>query len=137
MKSCDKNILIIDDESLILEGLKKVLDNKGYAVTVSDDEHEALHLCNGTRFDIVFTDLMMPRINGAQICRHIKSLSPLTEVVLISGYPTDTHTHIVEFMDAGGWPEVLRKPFHVKEMISVIEKIIADRDSRPCDPKCQ
>lgn len=124
-------ILVVDDSKVVVYGFRRELEKAGFAVTAAVGGGEALEIIKSERFHIVFTDLVMPEINGVIVCREVKKSSPETEVVLISGYPADVLEHLRDFLQAGGRDEILRKPLFDDELTKTAEKIvdeIAGRD---------
>lgn len=100
-------ILIIDDERIILKAYTKELEAMGYEVHSAMSGQEAIEILQRESFDIAFTDLVMPGMNGVEICKKIKEMYPETEVVLISGYPEEVVEHQMNFVEAGGREEWL------------------------------
>ncbi|MBI4811465.1 MAG: response regulator [Ignavibacteriales bacterium] len=119
------NILIVEDESLIGWSIGNILKRAGYRVTVVESGEEALGKINSTRFDIVVTDFMLPKINGFEVAAHVKSLYPKAPVVLMSAYEEskamlNLFTHTVDYY--------IQKPFALSEIITVVRRFIAQRD---------
>jgi len=81
-------ILIVDDEPTVLDFCCVVLRNEGYEVFVASDGREALDFLETGRpsIDLALLDVMMPRLNGAELAKRIGQSSPSTEVVFMSGY---------------------------------------------------
>ena len=121
-------ILLVDDEELVLVGWQEVLESSGYHVKTALSGKEAIEIVNEERPDIVFTDLIMPEMNGVEVCRIIKALFPDTEVVFVSGHPRETEKLLMDFINAGGRDEYLRKPLYKEEIIKVVEKIVREKN---------
>jgi len=120
-------ILIVDDEELILRGWKKELESEGYEVRIALDGQLAVEEARKEKPDIVITDLIMPEMGGVEVCRKLKEMHPDTEVVFVSGHPTQTEKQIMDFIDAGGRDEYLRKPLLDDEILSVVRGIVEER----------
>ncbi len=120
-------VLIVDDEVLVLMALQEAFEDAGYQVKVAQDGGKALELVKKEAFDLVFTDLVMPGLNGVETCKAIKKFSPQTEVILISGHPEEISKHLLHFIHAGGRDEILRKPIDVDEIVKQAEKVIQER----------
>ena len=111
-------ILIIDDEKSILTLLRNALTKFGYEVSVAEDGQEGIQKFENGRFDLVITDMKMPRMNGDMVVRHIRNSNRrLTPIIGCSGTPW-----VMEDCD---FDMVLAKPFHLKEIGSAIERLIA------------
>ncbi|HCO63050.1 MAG TPA: DNA-binding response regulator, partial [Clostridiales bacterium] len=68
-------ILVVDDERVLLKGIKFNLENEGYQVETGVDGAEAVEKARSGRFDLIILDLMMPKIDGLQACMRIREFS--------------------------------------------------------------
>lgn len=118
-KAQNIKILIIDDDVKMLELLEKVLLRKGYLVEVTSKPREALEKFESDGFDIVVTDINMPEINGLEILRQIKSISPNTIVIMITAFATVSSA--VESMKLGAYDYII-KPFNMEEFVLIIQR---------------
>jgi len=120
-------ILIVDDEPLILMSWENSLTSAGYDVKTAYNGKEAIKISEKEKPDIVITDLIMPEMNGIELCRRIKKISPETEVVLISGHPAEIFNYQKDFVNAGGRESLLQKPLSIDEMIDAVEAILREK----------
>lgn len=118
-------ILIVDDTKIVCLSLEAELTDAGFDVESAFGGEGALDKVKDGSFDLVFTDLVMPGVNGVELCRDIKKASPRTEVVLMSGHPAEVEQNKQPFLDAGGRDEFLRKPFQPGEVVEVANSILA------------
>jgi len=81
-------ILVVDDEPAVRRFLKLVLDRLEFEVDTAAGGAEAIQATQRNCYDIVLTDLIMPRVDGLEVIRAVKESSPDTEVVVITGYPS-------------------------------------------------
>ncbi len=81
-----KTVLVVDDERVIRNLLRRTLDREGYRVVTASDGVEALERLSGTRIDIVISDIMMPNMDGMELLVEIKCNYPLIPVILITGF---------------------------------------------------
>jgi two-component system response regulator PilR (NtrC family) len=81
-----EKILVVDDEQSLREVLSIMLKRTGYAVTSVADGEEAIELLNKDIFDLVITDLRMPKIDGMEVLKAAKSASPETVVLIITAF---------------------------------------------------
>ena len=122
MKS--KNILVLDDDGIVLESCKRVLESEGFKVTLVSSVKEAVELLEDGYFDLMVMDVKMPEHDGMYLLKKIKEKWPLDiwpelPVVVMSGYPTpDT---ISESLVRGA-RAFLEKPFTPDELISSVKK---------------
>ena len=80
------NILVVDDEEFVRETLADMLVMLGHKVESASGGREALHKLSSGDFDLVFTDLSMPEMDGWELAREIHRLRPDTNVILITGH---------------------------------------------------
>ncbi|MEG2679777.1 MAG: response regulator, partial [Oscillospiraceae bacterium] len=75
-------ILVVDDEKVLVKGIKFNLETEGYEVTVGYDGQEAVELAKKDSFDLIILDLMMPKIDGLQACMQIREFSTVPIIML-------------------------------------------------------
>jgi CheY-like chemotaxis protein/glycine cleavage system H lipoate-binding protein len=114
-------ILVVDDEEIIHSSLQKILGRCGHQVTATLDAEQALARLERERFDLVITDLMMPRMNGIELLERIRARAPDLPVLLVTGYPT-----IRTAMEAlrRGAVDYLAKPFTRQELLAPIARAL-------------
>lgn len=100
-------VLVVDDDPVIGKSFERVLSGKGYAVITASDGAEALRKLNNENYDVVFTDIKMPGMNGLEVAERIKASQPWLPVVIITGYGTQSNE---EQAGAAGVSGFLRKP---------------------------
>lgn len=116
-------ILIIDDEKSILTLLREALTRYGYDVAIAENGQEGIRKFENGRFDLVITDMLMPRMNGDMVVRHIRNSDKrLTPIIGCSGTPW-----VLEDCDVD---MVLTKPFHLKELGNAIKNLITGFSTR-------
>ena len=84
----DINLMIVDDEPEIVQMLSRHFRFLGYSVDTASDGMEALEKMTNTKTDIVISDIMMPRMDGVELCGAIRKDYPMTRVIMITGYVT-------------------------------------------------
>ncbi len=80
-------LLVVDDDPGIVDILSISLVESGYEVDYARDGIEAVERLRNNSYDVVIVDAIMPNMNGAEVCKFVKSLSPKTYIIGISGYP--------------------------------------------------
>ncbi len=114
-------ILVVDDEEIALHNLKHILKKEGYEVTASQSGQHALRLLEEQHFDLILTDLKMEKVDGMQILRRARTVSPDAEVIMITGYATvDT---AIEAMKAGAY-HYIAKPYKLDEVRKVVREAL-------------
>ncbi len=116
-------VLIVDDDEITCIALSKEIEREGYDVRCAATGREAIESAKQEKPHIAYVDLIMPDINGVEICRKLKGISPEMEVVLISGHPEQIRKHRIDFVEAGGRDEILRKPLRCDELAELTDRI--------------
>ncbi|MDD2605250.1 MAG: sigma-54 dependent transcriptional regulator [Desulfobacteraceae bacterium] len=114
-------ILVVDDAEDAREVIQTLLTEAGYAVHTCQNVEEALRTLAHSTFDVVITDLRMPKISGLELVRHVRQNVPEAEVMMITGYPS------IEGAVAAvktGAEHYLAKPFTEKELLTAVETIL-------------
>ena len=114
----DANMLVIDDEEMIRSLFKEALEELRYGVTVAKTGSEGLELVKERDFDLVFLDLKMPEIDGAELFRQIRKIKRKLPVIIITGYP---ESDIMMRALAQGPFGVMSKPFGESEIIGAVD----------------
>ena len=115
----DKRILIVDDELSIREFLEILLVEEGYQVTTARSGAEALEKINDKDFHMVISDIQMPKLNGIEVLKRVKEISPSTEVIMITAYASAESA--VEALKCGAY-DYITKPFKVDEIKLILQK---------------
>ncbi|RLB84472.1 MAG: response regulator [Deltaproteobacteria bacterium] len=112
-------VLILDDEPIVLKRLKPAMEKSGYDVEAFSRSLEASNRIMEKEFDIVITDLKMEGIDGMEFLTRVKNRSPVTEVIVITGFAT-METAKESFKK--GVFDFLAKPFKLGEIKDVVAK---------------
>jgi len=112
------SILVVDDEEMIRSLFEETLRESGHAVTAAKTGSEGLELVKERDFDLVFLDLKMPGIDGAELFRQIRKIKPKLPVTIITGYP---ESNIMMRALAQGPFGVMNKPFGESEIIGAVD----------------
>jgi signal transduction histidine kinase len=118
-------ILIVDDEPLMCESLKLLLDGNGYEVSVATQVNEALGLFHSQAFDLVLLDINMPDMDGLDVMDHMKRRDPETSVVMITGRASVNSA--VAALRKGAF-DYLRKPFEHDELLNTVKNVLKQKD---------
>lgn len=114
-----KNILIIDDEQFIRDNLKRILEKEGYDAVVTNTGQEGIDIVTANDIDLILLDLNLPDMNGIDILKKIKQISPASLVIIITGYATVDSA--VEALKLGAY-DYIKKPFKA-DAIKLIVKL--------------
>ena len=113
-------ILVVDDEAILVKGIKFNLENEGYQVEVGYDGEEAVEKARSGEFDLILLDLMMPKIDGLQACMLIREFSNVP-IIMLTARSEDTDK-IIGF--ESGADDYVTKPFNILELKSRIRAIL-------------
>lgn len=111
-------ILLVDDEDQFRESVKKQLTIRNYTVYEASSGEDAIELIHKQNIDIVILDMRMPGIDGAVTLKGIKKISPLTEVIMLSGHATVNTA--METIKTGAF-DYIPKPVKLDELINKME----------------
>ncbi|MCL1987726.1 MAG: response regulator transcription factor [Firmicutes bacterium] len=122
----EHHILIVDDEKLIVKGIKFSLEQDGMLVDVAYDGEEALNLAKSKKFDLIILDVMLPKMDGTSVCQQIREFSEVP-VVMVTAKGDDMDKIMgLEY----GADDYITKPFNILELKARIKAILR-RSSKP------
>lgn len=115
------NILLAEDERTLAMIIQDTLDGQGFHVTVASDGEEALRLYATNKPDVIVADVMMPRLDGFELVRHIRRHDPLTPVIFLTA--RSAVNDVVHGFEMGA-NDYLKKPFGMQELIVRIKALL-------------
>jgi len=121
MKKHKGKILIVEDEKSMREVLKILLEGEGYEVMTASDGLEGIAYLDKDIFDLVVTDIKMPKADGFEVLKRIKDISPDTIVIMITAFGTKESG--IEAMKLGAY-DYISKPFNIDEIRLIVKKAI-------------
>ena len=116
-------VLVIDDDEVVGRSFDRVLSDKGYEVSTAHSGEEALETIENTEFDVVFTDIKMPGMDGLEVTERIKARCPWTPVVVITGYGSQANEVRASVLGANGF---VRKPLTPEIIENITLKAVND-----------
>ena len=123
-------ILVVDDDRSMREFLEILLDREGYEVVSAANGKTAMDLCKRQKFDLVITDLKMPKVSGIDLMKNIKEISPETMVILITAYASGETA--IEAMQEGAH-DYLEKTFDVEDLKSAVKDALSKKGVKEDD----
>lgn len=121
------SILSVDDDMEMLDLLHEVVSQLGHDSMTAVDGVDALEKLEENQFDIVITDISMPRMNGIELTKRIKADLEDTDVLVVTGYQEEyKYTDVIEI----GASDFISKPFNINELEAKINRIIRERQLR-------
>jgi len=114
-------ILIVDDEPAVRSSLSRALELKGYRIGMAADGAQALALARGAHYDAVVLDVMMPGIDGLEVCRRLRGAGDHTPILMLTA--RDAIGDRVAGLDAGA-DDYLVKPFALAELLARLRALL-------------
>ncbi|NOZ95142.1 MAG: sigma-54-dependent Fis family transcriptional regulator [Acidobacteria bacterium] len=134
MSSCVGRVLVIEDEPLLRISIRNALQKEGWVVDVAEDGAEGMVLFERYLHEFVLTDLVMPRMDGMEVLRRVKSIHPATTVVIITAHGTVEKA--VEAMREGA-VDFIAKPFSMAQLFVRLSHICSFRRLREQNVRLQ
>ena len=113
-------ILVVDDEKVLVKGIKFNLENEGYQVTAAYDGASAVDLARRERFDLIILDLMMPVLSGSDACMKIREFSDVPIIMLSAKGEVFDKVLGLEL----GADDYILKPFDSKELVARVKAVL-------------
>ncbi len=128
----NRNILVVDDEKLIVKGIKFSLEQEGMKVDVAYDGEEALRLAKENEYNLILLDVMLPKIDGLMACQMIREFSNVP-IIMVTAKGEDMDKIMgLEY----GADDYITKPFNILELKARIKAILR-RSVKKVDPPIQ
>lgn len=120
-------ILVVDDEQLLVKGIRFNLENEGYAVDCAYDGKTAVEMARENAYDLIILDVMMPEMDGLTTCMHIREFSDVP-VIMLTAKSEDTDK-LMGF--AYGADDYVTKPFNVLELKARVRALLRRAAAAP------
>ena len=124
-----KKVLVVDDEKLIVKGIRFSLEQDGMEVDCAYDGEEAFQMAKENEYDMILLDVMLPKMNGFEVCQAIREFSDMPIVMLTAKGDDMDKIHGLEY----GADDYITKPFNILEVKARIKAIM--RRTSPAKPK--
>ena len=121
-----ERILLVEDSEKLRQSIAEILTDLGYSVVCAEDGVAALALCqpNGPGFDLVITDLVMPRMGGAALVQALRQQQIASTILVMTGHPLGENESLIQDFDVD-W---ILKPFDIDILSTRIHTLLGDRD---------
>ncbi len=126
-------ILLVDDEPLILKGLRFSLQQEGYEIDSAADGEEALHKISESSFDLILLDVMLPKLSGIEVCQRVRETSDVPIIMLTAKGEDMDKILGLEY----GADDYMVKPFNILEVKARIKTILRRASGRREEKKPQ
>lgn len=117
-----KNVLVVDNEQDHLDVMRQILENLGYNAMVAQDAHSALALVKKHNIPVVITDLIMPDVEGTELCENIKRVNSKTIVFAYSGH---ARLYETEKLERAGFEGCISKPVIIDQVAQIMDEAFA------------
>lgn len=118
-----RSILVVDDDEIMRNALKRILENEGYKVILAVDGLELSKILETSRLDLILLDVNLPWVDGYELCRLIKDHHGLKDVPLVLVSARKSKDDIQSGFDAG-CNDYVTKPFDIDYMTGVVNKML-------------
>ena len=125
-------ILIVEDEQRLREGLVDLLSAADHEVTAVGDGRSALEVGMVDPFDLVLLDLMLPQVDGIEVCRRLRQARPALPILMLTARGSEDEK-LAGF--AAGADDYVTKPFGVRELLARIDAFARRASSTPAEPE--
>lgn len=115
-------ILVAEDDSSMRDFIALALEKAGHQITACEDGIQALSRLNKQKFDLLLADIVMPGMDGVELATRAKDMDEAIKVMFITGFAA---VAMSERNPLRGQTEILSKPFHLRELVDQVEKILA------------
>ena len=126
-------VLVVDDEKLLVKGIKFNLENDGYEVLTGSDGAEAVEIASSQAVDLIILDVMMPKVDGLEACQRIREFSDVPIIMLTA--KADDMDKLMGFEH--GADDYLTKPFNVLELKARVRALLRRSGGRREERKAQ
>lgn len=120
-------ILVVDDEKLLVKGIKYNLEQEGYQVVVAYDGEDAVKIARDAGIDLILLDVMLPKMDGLTACRTIRTFSDVPIIMLTARSEDIDKILGLEY----GADDYITKPFNIREVTSRIKAILRRVNPKP------
>lgn len=121
-----KHILITDDDKVIVEGFKALLELKGYKVSTAENGREALEEARKNFYNLALIDIKLPDMEGTGLLQELRQLNPQIKLIIITGY--STRENAIESLNLGA-DGYLEKPLTPNKLLAVVADKLAEQET--------
>ena len=122
MPDAPARILVVDDDPNVAEVVSRYLEREGFSVTTVGDGRQALDLALGNPPDLVVLDLMLPGMDGLEVCRRLRALAPVPVIMLTAR----GHKLLPSELAQTNIRHVVPKPFSARFVLGLVREVLAE-----------
>ncbi|MBN2238723.1 MAG: response regulator [Dehalococcoidales bacterium] len=120
----ENTILVVDDEQNMCMILRRILEKAEYKVMVASDGEKAIEIVNESKPDVILLDLMMPGMNGREVCQIVRKISPDTKIIYFSAKVESDLDKLKELRSEADI--FISKPATSKKILSSVSNLLAN-----------
>jgi two-component system sensor histidine kinase and response regulator WspE len=121
-----KRVLVVDDSITVRELERQLLESRGYVVDIAVDGLDGWNAVRSTHYDLVVSDIDMPRMDGIQLVRHIKDNARLQTIPVVVVSYKDREEDRIKGLDAGANSYLTKSSFHDQTFLSTVADLIGE-----------
>lgn len=114
------DVLVVDDEEAVLSVVEQLTEALGHRARVADSGQAALELLEAAPYDVVISDIRMPKMDGFELAQRIRTAFPDMQIILMTGYSLDQTSQMAADLDVRAF---LHKPFKASELNEALSSI--------------
>lgn len=126
------NLLVVEDEAILRNGLIDLLRGAGHRVEAAENGLEAVRLAGGCAFDLILLDVMLPGLDGIEVCRRVRRTHPAVPILMLTARGSEDDK--VRGLKAGA-DDYVTKPFGARELLARVEALGRRSKAAPADPE--
>jgi CheY-like chemotaxis protein len=119
-------ILVVDDDPLMVESIRGLLESHGHDVSEAYDGKQALASCREQQARLVITDIVMPDVEGFELIQKLRRADPTVKIIAISGSPNVTIGKYLEVAMRLGADVAMEKPFELADLMAAVKRLLDD-----------
>jgi CheY-like chemotaxis protein len=116
-------ILVVDDEEALRVVMVAELEGEGYVVGQAEDGQVAIDILQKESYDLILLDIKMPRVDGFEVLRFVKKQSPLTKVIVLTGFADLKNA--IESKKLGA-EDFVSKPYDLVDLLTTVERVLGN-----------
>jgi CheY-like chemotaxis protein len=118
-------VLVIDDNEMIREALREMLNQAGYTTLEAADGKSAIQLTSREAVDLIITDLFMPETDGLEVIQHVRRQYPDVKIIAMSGGGSRGLVELLSVAQKMGAHKIFMKPFEWDEILQAVKELLA------------
>ncbi len=117
------SILVAEDDAMISSMITNTLRNKGFSVTEVADGEQAIRMADHNHYDLIITDIMMPKIEGIEVISEIIRKAPDTKIIAITAEGSAGYTNFLTLAETVGASASIQKPFSPTQLMDTMKTV--------------